>query len=832
MRKRGAVNEGRWVLLIASEVGGTDSVSDRAMERLVGAISQEGYEVVRTSTPEDGLALVKSDPSHSAILLDWDLTGDREFDERAALRIIRAVRHRNKKVPIFLIADRTLVSELPLEVVKQVHEYIHLFGDTPAFIANRVDFAVDRYNEQLLPPYFRVLKKYTDQGAYSWDAPGHMGGVAFLKHPVGMEFHKFFGENILRSDLGISTSPLGSWLDHIGPPGESERNAARIFGADWTFYVLGGSSTSNQIVGHGVIGQDDIVLADANCHKSICHALTITGARPVYFTPTRNGYGMIGLVPLKRFQPDYIRGLIAKNPLTARAASPDPTYAVVTNSTYDGLCYDVNRVVTELAKSVPRVHFDEAWYAYAKFHQIYRGRFAMDVPDEMPDRPALFATQSTHKMLAAFSMASMVHVKLSPRAPLDFDQFNESFMMHGTTSPFYPLIASLDVAAAMMDEPAGPTLMEETIQDAINFRKAMSSVAHRLRTAEDGNNGWFFRLFQPEMVTDPEDGQRHVFEEADDELLATSSSCWTLKPGETWHGFQDEDIADEYCMLDPTKVTILMPGVDAQGNIGEWGIPAAILTEFLDARRVEIARNGDYTVLVLFSVGTSKGKWGSLLENLFEFKRLYDNEATLDEALPDLVAKYPNRYRNVTLRELSDEMHSVMTGLRLPSLAGDACDIDPDVVLTPAQTYQKLLRNGTEKIKFSEMAKRISGVMLVPYPPGIPVCMPGERLGSADSPVIKLIQALEEFGKRFPGFEREVHGIEVDAQGDYWMRAVIETPTPTRPGNGKSKPPSSAPPVKRRKKTVPVVPPPVAPTGFAPDGPPPVDSEGNASHTR
>jgi hypothetical protein len=96
------------------------------------------------------------------------------------------------------------------------------------------------------------LKKYTEQGAYSWDAPGHMGGVAYLKHPVGMEFHKFFGENIMRSDLGISTSPLGSWLDHLGPPGESERNAARIFGADWTFYVLGGSSASNQIVGHGV----------------------------------------------------------------------------------------------------------------------------------------------------------------------------------------------------------------------------------------------------------------------------------------------------------------------------------------------------------------------------------------------------------------------------------------------------------------------------------------------------------------------------------------------------------------------------------------------------
>lgn len=768
------MNVKHWVLLIASELGGTDSVSDRAMERLVNAIREEGYDVVRTSTPEDGLSLVTSDPSYSAILLDWDLEGDNQFDERAALLILRAVRRRNKKIPIFLIADRTLVSDLPLEVVRQVHEYIHLFGDTPAFIANRVDFAVERYQEQLLPPYFRELKEYTDQGAYSWDAPGHMGGVAFLKHPIGMEFHRFFGENLLRADLGISTAPLGSWLDHIGPPGDSERNAARIFGADWTFYVLGGSSTSNQVVGHGVIAQDDIVLADGNCHKSIAHVLTVTGARPVYFKPTRNGYGMIGLVPLSRFRPESVRELIAKCPFTEGAPSKLPTYAVVTNSTYDGLCYDVEKVVEQLAQSVPRIHFDEAWYAYAKFHELYEGRFAMGVAEDMPNRPALFAVQSTHKMLAAFSMGSMVHVKLSDRAPLDFDQFNESFMMHGTTSPFYPLIASIDVAAAMMDEPAGHTLMEETIEDAVSFRKAMSSVAHRLRAAEANGDGWFFRLFQPERVTDPETGETLLFEEAPDSLLITTSSCWTLKPGESWHGYQDADIADGYCMLDPTKVTILTPGVTPQGIVEEFGIPAALLTEFLDARRVEIARTGDYTVLVLFSVGTSKGKWGALLENLFEFKRLYDTDADLNEVMPELVSKYPARYRNVTLRELSDQMHAAMIELNLSGLVNAACDEDFDPVLTPAQTYQKLVRGETEKVTFEEIGGRTAAVMLVPYPPGIPMCMPGERFGDSRSPVVKLMLAMEEFGRRFPGFERETHGIETGPDGRYRMRVVKE----------------------------------------------------------
>jgi arginine decarboxylase len=491
---------------------------------------------------------------------------------------------------------------------------------------------------------------------------------------------------------------------------------------------------------------------------------------------------MIGLVPLRRFSPEHIQQLIKESPFSGAAPSQEPTYAVVTNSTYDGLCYDVQKVTRELARSVPRIHFDEAWYAYAKFHSIYRGRFAMDVPEDMPNRPVLFAVQSTHKMLAAFSMASMIHVKLSDRAPLDFDLFNESFMMHGTTSPFYPMIASLDVATSMMDEPAGPTLMYETIQDAISFRKAMSSIAHRLRSAN--GEEWFFRVYQPETVTDPLTGQTALFEETPDSVLIQSPTCWTLKAEEEWHGFKDEDIADEYCMLDPTKVTILMPGVNARGELADWGIPAAILTEFLDARLVEIARTGDYTALILFSVGTSKGKWGSLLETLFEFKRLYDNDGTLDEALPDLVAEHPLRYRDVTLKELSDEMHAAMRELNLTNLLHEACDVDPEPVLTPAETYQKLIRNGTEKVRLSEMARRVTGVMLVPYPPGIPVRMPGERLGDKDSPTIRLLLALEKFGKQFPGFEREVHGIEVDPDGDFWMRSVIESPNGARKRNG------------------------------------------------
>ena len=331
---------------------------------------------------------------------------------------------------------------------------------------------------------------------------------------------------------------------------------------------------------------------------------------------------------------------------------------MVTNSTYDGLCYNVIEWWNNLPDEVPRVHFDEAWYAYAKFHQLYRAALCNGRAGRNAGPPSHFL-----RAVDAQDAGRVLHGLDDPcqarlRAPLDFDQFNEAFMMHGTTSPFYPLIASLDVAAAMMDEPAGPTLMDETLPDAISFRKAMSSIAHRLRTTAENGDGWFFGIYQPERVTDPATGESILFEDAPktnswqpNQVAGPSSAAMNGT------AYQDEDSPDDYCMLDPTKVTILTPGVNAQGVMSQWGIPAAILTEFLDSRRVEIARTGDYTVLVLFSVGTSKGKWGSLLENLFEFKRLYDTDASLEEALPELVQRFPHRYRNVSLRELSDEMH-------------------------------------------------------------------------------------------------------------------------------------------------------------------------------
>ncbi|WP_130618018.1 Orn/Lys/Arg decarboxylase N-terminal domain-containing protein [Dyella amyloliquefaciens] len=770
-----------WILYVTSDLPDEGSVLRLALTRLGQAVRDHGIEVIQALSCEDGLAIARGKPSYSAVAIDWNLGETSAMAESPVMTIVRAVREKSLRVPIFLITRSIETPDVPLSLIREVREYVNVGSETPEFFARRLKFAIDDYHSGLLPPYFKALKKLTEEGAYQWDAPGHMGGAAYLKHPAGAEFHEFFGENIMRADIGISNAELGSWLDVEGPPADSQRMAARVFGADWTFYVLAGSSASNRIVAQAAIGRDEMVVADRNCHKSLNHAMTLCGARPVYFQPSRNGYGMIGLIPPKRFSKTHIQGLVADSPLTAGAKSTEPVYAVVTNPTYDGLLYNVDKVTELLSASVDRVHFDEAWYAYGKFHPIYEHRFAMGVPRDMKDRPTVVAVQSTHKMLPAFSMASYIHVSNSKRGEIAWSPIKEAFMMHGTTSPYYPLIASLDIATAMMDEPSGPALLRETVSMAVAFRRAVALAGQRFK--DEGE--WFFTLFQPTKVTIK--GKQVAFQEAPLEVLVESPDCWTLRTGESWHGLPDDVVRDDFCMLDPTKVTILCPGTDAKGKLAKHGIPGAILAKFLDARRQAIARTGDYTILVLFSVGTTQGKWGTLLETLMSFKRLFDRKAALEEALPDLVQSYPERYRGMTLPDLCNEMHDVMSELKLQAMANEAGEILSEQVLTPAEAYQHLIHGNTEEVRIGDMAGRIAALMIVPYPPGIPVLMPGERVDPKGGTIVNFLKAVEAYGRKFPGFGREVQNVHADSNGDMWVRVIKEKDAPAKQGKSAKK---------------------------------------------
>src|SRR5690606_11810496 len=236
--------------------------------------------------------------------------------------------------------------------------------------------------------------------------------------------------------------------------------------------VTNGTSTANRIVFSGRVTENDIVLVDRNCHKSAEHALTLTHSIAAFLIPTRNRYGIIGPIPSGEMTPESVRSKIDACSLTQTLTTRAPIHSIITNSTYDGLCHHVPEVERLLGHSVDSIHFDEAWFGYARFNPLYEGRFAMRDGARDPAGPTVFATQSTHKLLAALSQASMIHIR-NGRVPVVHSRFNEAFMMHSSTSPLYPIMASLDVSSKMMEGAAGRVLTTESIEDAIRFRRTM-----------------------------------------------------------------------------------------------------------------------------------------------------------------------------------------------------------------------------------------------------------------------------------------------------------------------------------------------------------------------
>lgn len=190
--------------------------------------------------------------------------------------------------------------------------------------------------------------------------------MAYRKSPVGLAFQRFFGENTLRADLSVSVDELGSLLEHSGPLAAAEQRAARIFGADHTFFVTNGTSTANKIVWHALVSRGDLVLVDRNCHKSVVHALMMTGAIPLYLEPARNALGIIGPIPLEEFSEAAIAAKIAACPRAAGRA-PRVRLVLLTHSTYDGLCYSLEPICRALGQQAEVLHVDEAWFAYAAF---------------------------------------------------------------------------------------------------------------------------------------------------------------------------------------------------------------------------------------------------------------------------------------------------------------------------------------------------------------------------------------------------------------------------------------------------------------------------------
>lgn len=757
-------------VLIIDEEFDAETTVGRALRSIADELEKRSVGIVPARTVEDGWSAFISNADIGCVLIDWDGASTGDWEGSPSYKLVSGVRRRNRDIPVFITAERFAVEQIPVAALEAMVDLLWKTEDTPTFMAGRIEQAMVQYTDTLLPPFFKELVRYADEYKYAWHTPGHMGGVAFLKSPAGRRFFDFFGENVLRSDLSISVPELGSLLPHSGVVGEAEHNAARAFGADRTLFVTNGTSTSNKIVWHGRVTEGDVVLVDRNCHKSLEHALIMTGAIPVYLMPTRNPYGIIGPIPLTEFSETSIRHKLTESPLVDGEGPSKVRMAVVTNSTYDGICYRVPDIMTQAAGSVENLHFDEAWFAYAAFHELYDGRFGMHDWDSAADAdvPVVFATQSTHKLLAAFSQASMIHIRdrhVPDGRKVDLERFNEAFMMHSSTSPQYGIIASLDVASRMMQNDHGRVMMQDTIEEAVSFRREMHRIQHQIdpdlvRSGEQ----WWFSLFQPHGIMDRPVSAPSTRLDASGAAVAgdvtRDPGFWLIDDSEKWHGYSG--VGGGYAMLDPIKVTILTPGMNVDGSLHDWGIPASIVSRFLRNRGIVVEKTGTYSFLVLFSTATTNGKSGTLVAELFHLKELYDRDAKLVEALPELAA-HGDRYAGTSFQDLCRDMHQFYRDRDAMDIVQQVFDTLPEPAMTPAQAYGKLVAGEVERLPLDALDGRINAVGIVPYPPGIPVIMPGEtfdrrRIGK----ILDYLALLQDFDGQFPGFEHEVHGVEAE----------------------------------------------------------------------
>jgi len=724
-------------IIIIDEDFRSENASGLGIRRLAEAIEAEGMEVLGVTSYGDLSSFAQQQSRASAFILsvdDEELANEEEETIAGLRAFVAEVRTRNAEIPIFLHGETRTSRHIPNDVLRELHGFIHMFEDTPEFIARNVLREAKAYLDSLPPPFFRALVHYAADGSYSWHCPGHSGGVAFLKSPVGQMFHQFFGENLLRADVCNAVEELGQLLDHTGPVAASERNAARIFNADHLFFVTNGTSTSNKIVWHSTVAPGDIVIVDRNCHKSVLHSIIMTGAIPVFLMPTRNNYGIIGPIPKAEFAWESIQRKIAAHPFASKVKG-QPRVLTITQSTYDGILYNVEEIKEMLDGRVDTLHFDEAWLPHAAFHDFYGDYHAIGADRPRCKESMVFSTQSTHKLLAGLSQASQILVQDSENRKLDRDVFNEAYLMHTSTSPQYAIIASCDVAAAMMEEPGGTALVEESIAEALDFRRAMRKVD------EEWGADWWFKVWGPDDLS----------EEGIEEREA-----WMLKPGERWHGFGQ--LADGFNMLDPIKATVITPGLNVDGDFADWGIPAAIVTKYLAEHGVIVEKCGLYSFFIMFTIGITKGRWNTMVTELQQFKDDYDKNHPLWKVLPEFVAKHP-RYERVGLRDLCQQIHDVYKAKDVARLTTEMYLSDMVPAMRPSDAFARMAHREIERVEIDKLEDRITSVLLTPYPPGIPLLIPGERFNRT---IVSYLQYARDFNERFPGFETDIHGLVKD----------------------------------------------------------------------
>ena len=652
-------------------------------------------------------------------------------------------------IPVFVATHKEEI--IPAEYLSRIHGVFEASDTSNDFHGRQLEAAAQKYETQLRPPFFRALVDYVKQGNSAFDCPGHQGGQFFRRHPAGNQFVDFFGETLFRSDLCNADVAMGDLLIHEGAPCIAQQHAAKVFNADKTYFVLNGTSSSNKVVLNALLTPGDLVLFDRNNHKSNHHgALLQAGATPVYLETARNPYGFIGGIDAHCFEENYLRELVSEvAPGRARDARPF-RLAVIQLGTYDGTIYNARQVVDKIGHLCDYILFDSAWVGYEQFIPMMADGSPL-LLELNADDPGIFVTQSVHKQQAGFSQTSQIHKKDNHiRGQARFcphKRLNNAFMLHASTSPFYPLFAALDVNAKIHEGESGRRLWAECVALGIEARKAILTHCKMIQP------------FIPPVV----DGK--PWESYPTQVIASERRFFSFEPGAKWHGFSGY-ARDQY-FVDPCKLLLTTPGIDAQtGQYTEFGIPATILAHYLRENGIVPEKCDLNSILFLLTPAESTEKLAQLVAMLAQFEQHIEDDTPLADVLPTIFNKYPVRYRDYTLRELCQEMHDLYVSFDVKDLqkAMFRQESLPAVAMNPQDANSAFIRGDVELVRICDAAGRVAAEGALPYPPGVLCVVPGEIWGGA---VQRYFLALEEGVNLLPGFSPELQGVysETDADG-------------------------------------------------------------------
>lgn len=668
--------------------------------------------------------------------------------------IVEKIKNTGLKLPIFVSV--CCEETFPDDICSSITGVFELCGSNTDFYGKQVETAVQKYEQALLPPFFGTLKKYVEMGNSTFACPGHQGGQFFRKHPVGRQFFDFFGETIFRSDMCNADVKLGDLLIHEGAPLDAQKYAAKVFNADKTYFVLNGTSSSNKVATNALLAKGDLVLFDRNNHKSNHHgALIQAGATPIYLETARNPFGFIGGIDAHCFKEAYLREQI-REVAPERADEQRPfRLAIIQLGTYDGTIYNARQVVDRIGHLCDYILFDSAWVGYEQFIPMMNDCSPL-LLELTPEDPGIIVTQSVHKQQAGFSQTSQIHKKdkhIKGQARYcNHKRFNNAFMMHASTSPFYPLFAALDVNAKIHEGASGRYLWREAVKAGIEARKLL------LKKCK------YIKPFIPSMI------EGRPWQDYQTEQMADDLRFFEFEPGQKWHSFEGYEKGQYF--VDPCKFLLTTPGIDAEtGKYTEFGIPATILANFLRENNIIPEKCDLNSILFLMTPAEDMAKMQHLVSQISRFEKLVDEDAPLSEVLPNVYNANKARYKDYTIRQLCQEMHNLYVSHDVKQLQKEMFRHAhfPTKVMDPQEANLEFIRGNVELVPLSQIEGRIAAEGALPYPPGVLCMVPGEIWGGA---VQRYFLALEEGINLLPGFSPELQGVYLESTPDGKIQAL------------------------------------------------------------